>query len=385
MAQPGHYAVVGAGVLGAALATWLARRGARVTLLDADVPGRATTRSSLAWLNANEKLPRDYHHLNHAGMRAWARWAETLGGDAWFRPVGNLEWALSERGRADLAARVRRLIGWGYPARLVTAESAAELEPAVRPPREVTELAWFPGEGYLEPEPLVDRLVAAAAERGATVLTGPPGRVVGFDTADGAVRAVRTADGPVPVDGVVCCAGRWTPALAGLFDPRLPVPLVPWQSPGATAPGLVVLAGPVGAPAPRRLLHTPEVCLRPAPGDAVHLEALDAAVDLHTPDRDLDSWAAELLDRARRAVPALRDARVLDRRVCVRPMPVDGHPVVGPIPGVAGGYLMVTHSGATLAAHLAELVTAELLDGGPRPELEPYRPDRFATAAVASD
>src|ERR1019366_2382016 len=48
---------------------------------------------------------------------------------------------------------------------------------------------------------------------------GEPGRVVGLATASGAVRAVRTADGQlIPVDAVVCCAGRWTPeavALAG--------------------------------------------------------------------------------------------------------------------------------------------------------------------------
>jgi glycine/D-amino acid oxidase-like deaminating enzyme len=44
--------VIGAGVLGAAVAARLAGEGVRVTLLDQDHPGRATSRWSFAWLNS---------------------------------------------------------------------------------------------------------------------------------------------------------------------------------------------------------------------------------------------------------------------------------------------------------------------------------------------
>ncbi|HYZ52985.1 MAG TPA: FAD-dependent oxidoreductase, partial [Streptosporangiaceae bacterium] len=59
--------VIGAGVLGVCVAVRLAEAGIRVTLLEQDQPGRAATRSSFAWLNANEKAPRAYHDLNYAG------------------------------------------------------------------------------------------------------------------------------------------------------------------------------------------------------------------------------------------------------------------------------------------------------------------------------
>ena len=65
--------VVGAGIIGASVAARLATVGLRVTLLDQDQPGRATSRWSFAWLNSNDKAPRPYHDLNHAGMKAWAR------------------------------------------------------------------------------------------------------------------------------------------------------------------------------------------------------------------------------------------------------------------------------------------------------------------------
>jgi glycine/D-amino acid oxidase-like deaminating enzyme len=96
--------VVGAGILGASVAARLAAAGLRVTLLDQDHPGRATSRWSFAWLNSNDKGPRHYHDLNYAGMSAWTELAPDLDGDAWYRPSGHVE--LATAGAAELEARV---------------------------------------------------------------------------------------------------------------------------------------------------------------------------------------------------------------------------------------------------------------------------------------
>jgi len=334
--------VVGAGILGASVAARLAAAGLRVTLLDQDQPGRATSRWSLAWLNSNDKAPRPYHDLNHAGMKAWAELAPDLDGEAWYRPVGHLE--------------------------LATADTAAALEPALRVPPDAA-AAFFPGEGYLLTEPLIARLVARAESHGAQVRTGEAGRVTSLEP--GAAPRVRTATGAVlEADDVVCCAGRWTPALAA-------VPLVPWETEGSTAPGLVVRVGP--APGPVRLLHTPDLSLRPHPGGLLHLEAEDAAaaVDLHTPEPELRRWADELLRRARRTVRGLDDARIAELKVCVRPLPADGQSIVGRLPGSPGAYVAVTHSGVTLAAHLSRLIAEDLTTGTAPAPLADYTPARF--------
>jgi len=398
--------VIGAGVLGASVAARLAGSGARVTLLEQDQPGRATSRWSFAWLNSNDKSPRPYHDLNHAGIRAWADLAPDLDGAAWYRPVGNIELATSPAARTELAARVRRLASWNYNARRVDPAEAAELEPSLRLPepgtiepgtiepgtiQRGTMAAWFPGEGYLLTEPLIARLVAQARKRGAEIRTGERGRVVGLDPAPDPSRParVRTADGAVlAADEVICCAGRWVPELAALAGAANTIPLVPWDTPGATAPGLVVQVGPVSPAGPTRLVHTPGICLRPHPGGLLHLEAPDAAVDLHTPDPDLRRWAAELLRRANQTVHGLDQARVVGYQVCVRPMPVDGQSIVGRLPGAPGLYVAVTHSAVTLAAHLSQLIAAELAAGTQRTqptqptELAPYRPSRFLSAAT---
>jgi D-hydroxyproline dehydrogenase subunit beta len=376
--------VIGAGVLGASVAARLAGSDLRVTLLEQDQPGRATSRWSFAWLNSNDKGPRPYHDLNQAGMKAWAELAPDLDGAAWYRPVGNLELAAGDSGRTELAARVRRLTSWGYPARLIGAAEAAATEPSLRLLDPNATAAWFPDEGYLLTEPLIERLVARAASRGAAVMSGEQGRVVGLD--DGATTRVRTAAGAtLEADAAVCCAGRWVPELAAMAGANCPVPLVAWKTPGATAPGLVVRVGPVGPQGPARVVHTPQICLRPHPRGLLHLEGPDAAVDLHTPEADLRRWADELLSRARRTVQGLDDARVVRYRVCVRPMPADGQSIVGRVPGATNLYIVVTHSGVTLAGHLSRLVAAELTTGTPDAELAPHRPDRFLSARPATD
>jgi D-hydroxyproline dehydrogenase subunit beta len=399
--------VIGAGVLGASVAARLASTGMHVTLLDQDQPGHATSRWSFAWLNSNDKGPRPYHELNHAGIRAWADLAPDLEGPTWYRPVGNIELATGGPERAELVARVRRLTEWDYPAHIIDAAEAFQLEPSLRPAARHTTAAWFPGEGYLLTEPLIARLVAHAISRGAVLLTGEPGRVIGFDTSP---TRIRTATGDVlEADELVCCAGRWVPALAALAGAAsavptggatsavpvadaAPVPLEGWAEPGATAPGFVVRAGPVAAAGPQRVVHAPEIYLRPHSGGLVHLEAPDAAVDLHTPEPELRRWAGELLSRARRAVRGLDDARVVTYQVCVRPMPADGQSIVGRLPGAEWLYVAVTHSGVTLAAHLSRLIATELTAdapatnapatnapavGAPAAELAPYRPGRF--------
>src|SRR5690349_1371914 len=167
-AGDGRYVVVGAGVLGVCVTAELAAAGAVVTLLEqADRPGQGATRYSFAWLNSNAKTPRCYHDLNHAGMLAWAELAASLGGAAWYRPAGNVEWAVSAAGRAELAARVRRLTGWGYPASLIDPGQAAEIEPSLRLPTGPGAVGWFPGEGYLLTERLVGDVAALAVRRGA--------------------------------------------------------------------------------------------------------------------------------------------------------------------------------------------------------------------------
>ena len=69
-------------------------------------------------------------------------------------------------------------------------------------------------------------------------------------------------------------------------------------------------------------------------------------------------------------------ARVEAARLGVRPMPLDGYPLVGPHPELDGFYIVVTHSGITLGPVLGPMVAAEVTTGWPEPQLAPYRLER---------
>src|SRR5580704_19760263 len=154
--------------------------------------------------------------------------------------------------------------------------------------------------------------------------------------------------------------GAGPPGLAALAGASGTVPLVAWDTPGSPAPELVVRVGPVTQEGPVRLIHTPQLALRPHSGGLLHLEAPDTPVDLHTPEAELHRLAGELLDRARRTVRGLDEARVVAAQVCVRPLPADEQSIVGRLPGAEWLYVAVTHSGVTLAAHLSRLIAADL-------------------------
>jgi glycine/D-amino acid oxidase-like deaminating enzyme len=163
--------IVGAGIVGAALADQLAARGSDVVLIDRSRVGLGTSRASFGWLNANTKQPRAYFDLSVAAMRDWSRLAREFGEPSWYQPVGNLAWARSPRAREELTERVDRLQAWGYGAEIVTASRARGLEPNVTIPSDA-EIAFFPDEGYVCGCQAAQALVQRATSLGARLITG---------------------------------------------------------------------------------------------------------------------------------------------------------------------------------------------------------------------
>jgi glycine/D-amino acid oxidase-like deaminating enzyme len=358
--------VIGAGLLGSAVADELAAAGASVTVLEAGTPGGGTSGSSFAWINAQDKAPEGYFALNAEGVATYPTLARELGGD-WFHPGGDL---LVGRGpgAARVAEKIERHRAWGYAVRELDREAIARLEPDLDASGDGDLCAaHFPDEAWIDPPRLIDRRLARAVERGADVRTDL--RVTGFESTGGRLTAVTTTDGTVAGDAVVLAAGIGAEALAETIGVRLPM------SPN---PGLLATTAPTTARL-SHVVHAGGVALRPD-GDGrilVSSREVDAALPSDTRSLEPDSDpVGDLLARAARVLPALGDAHVERVRIGVRSVATDGLPVAGYAPGVDNLYLLVAHSGATLAPVLGRLVAAEVL-GGQEAALDPYRPARF--------
>jgi glycine/D-amino acid oxidase-like deaminating enzyme len=336
--------VVGAGIVGAAVAYHAARLGATVTLVDKALPGAGATGGSFAWIGASERTPGPGGPLHAAAVREYRRLERELP-DVRVRSTGSLSWG------GPLPAEIEP---GSY---LLDARQVAALEPHLRRPPE--RALHITGDGVLDPLATTDALVAAAGERGARLVPGTA--VTGLKVVGGRAAGVETTAGFLEAGTVVLATGADVPVLCaplGVAVPVTPSPAV-----------LLRLAGPPDLV--RTVVATPEVEVR-AGGDGELLAAVGYAGETTTGE------LARSAERARTRISGMfrgaEDVRLLSARVGMRPMPVDGHPLIGPLPTVRGAYVSVMHSGVTLAAVAGRLVAEELVHGIEAPELRGCRP-----------
>ena len=369
-----HIVVVGAGILGCSVAFHAARRGAQITLVDAATPGQGATRLSFAWINAYGKEPFNYHDLNRRSLDMWARFARRLGIEITWG--GELRWAVTQAGADDLVSRARQLQSWGYPTRLVDGAEVARMEPELN--AEGLVLASYSDlEGQVNTADVVTAAVAALTQAGAEICMQTA--VTGFELAQTkagpqTVRAVQIGDSRIPCDAVVLAGGADTAQLAGLTGVELPQ----YHTFGATI---------ITKPLPRlfqniAVLHSP----RDKQPHVNFRQFADGSVMVQGSGRDNysqgdrggdDAQVAQIVADAAEYVPALADAQVDHVRRGRRPIPKDGHPVIGFADDVTNLYLATTHSGVTLAPIIGELAAIELVDGTAVELLAPFRLGRL--------
>jgi len=367
--------VAGAGIIGASVAWHLAKAGADVTVVDRQGPATHASRGSFAWINATwSKQPQRYHALNQAGVAGWKRLQPELG-----LPV---RWGGSLEGNADaglsakLADYVAEQQAWGEATRLAGPDELATLEPNVDFGA-MREVVYSANDGATDPVAATRAFLAAATALGARVEY--PCELTGVARKAGRLTTVRTSRGEIPADRLVLATGAASDAAPRFAD---------WELPQHDAPGLTA----VTAPMPRlvnRVLWMPGVHLhqrddgrivigaegRPPAGEAHALRLREHPNDF--PAREIALEHAERMRAsALRFVPGLPALEFEDVRVCWRPMPLDGFPVLGASPARPDTYLAVMYSGVTLAPVAGRLAAEEVLGGPLADALADFRPDR---------
>ncbi|MHA7899876.1 MAG: NAD(P)/FAD-dependent oxidoreductase [Henriciella sp.] len=374
--KPKSVAVIGGGIIGASIAYHLAQQGAQVTLLERGKLAERASRGTFAWINATwAKQPRHYHAFNQAGLAGWKRLQADL--DIPVRWGGSLEWFPSADRQARLAEQIAEQVEWGEPARMISTRRFAELEPNVEI-GETDQIAFSPNDGAVDPVLATHILAASARAAGATVQEACEVETV-FDTANGRAQ-LKTNCGSLVVDDFVLATGaapRVTQALAGIDIPQ------------RSTPGVIVVTKPVSERLVNRIIVAPGVHIHQrddgrivlgeqdgAPETAAHAERLR-----NRPNRFPDpvfavQHAARILDLAEQFVPGISSAEIEDVFIGWRPLPIDGHPVIGRSPRRGCAYLAIMHSGVSLAPIVGELVAKEIVTGRSAPEIEMYRADR---------
>jgi D-amino-acid dehydrogenase len=268
MSEQGAIAVIGAGVIGAAVALALAREGRQVLLLDRAAPGIAGASfgnvghiaaelvqplpspdllfgfwrdlflfggaldlparqvlSMLPWIRrfAAAAFRRDENtpHLAPLVLPAaahWSRWLDGIGRSDLLRRNGHYEVDLGRQGPAHMAAQGLAMARLGIRTREV---SAAELLPLRQAAKSDTAAGlWFENSAHIiDPLEAVRALAAAAQAQGAQFLRADVRALL----PRGDAIEIQSDQAPLTVAGVVVCAGMGSQPLLAPFGLNAPL------------------------------------------------------------------------------------------------------------------------------------------------------------------
>jgi glycine/D-amino acid oxidase-like deaminating enzyme len=362
--------VIGAGIVGSAIAFHLARRGAQVTLLDAGEPGMGASSHSFAWINAFGKEPRHYNELNRRSLDTWDRYARLLNADVGLKWGGQLTWTSTDEEAEWLKENVSKLQSWGYIARLIDEQELTRLEPGLRP-GPVSAAAISENDGHV----LGTRAAQVASRRvkelGGTVRPNSP--AIGLEASGKGIASVQVESVNIECDAVVLAAGVTSTEIAETANLEVPQ----YESPGVVVktnplPHLMESASVLYAPPISE--DQPEIHIRQGTDGVV---MIGEGTQESLARDDSQEHADKLLARASHYLPALSSAQAIPVPVGYRPMPRDEMPILGFTEKIPNLYIALTHSGITLAPLIGEFATMEILDGARIDLLDPFRLERF--------
>jgi glycine cleavage system aminomethyltransferase T/glycine/D-amino acid oxidase-like deaminating enzyme len=389
--------VIGAGVVGAALADELTARGfTDLTVLDRGplftTGGSSSHAPGLVFQTNPSKT------MSALAGYTIEKFCSLEHRDGWvFNQVGGLEVATTAERWADLHRKIGWAAAWGIEGRLLGPAECAELHPLVDADRILGGL-HTPNDGLAKSVRAVEAQAARASARGARFV--PHTEVLGIVDKGGRVVGVRTNDGVVDADIVVCAAGFWGAQLAK--EVGLVVPLVPMAHQYARTGQIASLVGrntelsEAGLPILRHQdqdlyfrehvdrLGIGSYSHRPMPVDMSTLMADTAGEPMpsmlpFTEEDFAPAWSA-----ASELIPALSESKIEEAFNGIFSFTPDGFSIMGEHRELSGFWVAeavwVTHS-----AGVAKATAEWIVDGTPSVDVHECDLYRFEDVARAPE
>jgi glycine oxidase len=371
--------VVGAGVIGLAVAWRCAQRGLAVIVVDGDNP--RPDAAAGAWHTAAGMLApvtelhyegRDLLALNVESAARYpafaAELADATGLDIGYRTCGTVQVAWDAADLADLQALHAFQADLGIVSELLTGRELRGVSPILA--AGLPGGLWAVGDHQVDNRHLRAALLAAASNAGVDVRHGTVSRI---DATDDRVSGVALADGTrLAGDHTVLAAGAWSRHIEGLPDDvRPPVRPVKGQTLRLqAAPDLLphVVRGSVKG-------HHVYVVPRANGELVVGASSEEAGFDT----RPRTGAVYEMLRDATSLIPELSEVTFTEVSTSVRPGSPDNAPLIGPT-RLDGLVIATGHyrNGILLTPVTGDEVTTLITDGKVPAILTAFAPDRFA-------
>jgi glycine oxidase len=391
--------VVGGGAIGCALAYFLSRVGASVTLLERGELGGEASGAAAGMLAAlsdegGDRGP-DFQKLCLDSFELYQRILpdlEASGIDLRYRRSGVLHLALDDEEASHLHRRFEAQRRLAPGMRWLEGGELRRAEPEVSPAAVAGLLS--PEEHYLDPQRLVLALAECCRRLGVDIRIDAPVTSIrssrtarpepgeGPDPGEGPVfepsppegrivDLVRAAGEAFRADHLVLAAGPWTAALAKRLGAHVPV---------RPMRGQMLALGP--ALELNHVIWGEEAYLVPRENRLTFVGA--TVEDVGFRKRNTADAVRRLRRAAVRMIPSLELARVASTWAGLRPGSPDGLPMMGRLPGWSNVWVASGHfrNGILLAPITGKLMAAAILEGKHGDRLRPFDPARFGEGRV---
>lgn len=359
-------AVVGGGLVGAAVGWGLARLGQRVAVLDEGDDAKRASRGNFAlvWVQSKGLGMAEYAGWTVRSSNAWEGFADELKRETQvnvhFERPGGFHLALSDKELETRAQTLRRLHNQprmvGYETQILGAAEVRKMLPAVG--ADVAGGSYCPLDGHVNSQKLLRALHSGLARQGARYL--PARRVEGIASKGGAFRLF-TSGGELAAGKVVLAAGNANMTLAPMVG--LSAPMLPER-------GQIIVTERT-----ERFLRHPVVTIRQTDEGTVMIgDSKEEATDPAGMTLAINSVMAA---RAARMFPRLQRLNVVRTWSAIRVMTADGFPIYDQSRSAPGAFIVTCHSGVTLAANHALAIAPMIARGALAPELEVFSARRF--------
>jgi sarcosine oxidase subunit beta len=372
--------VVGAGIVGAAVAAALARRGHAVRLFEQHDPGSAVSGGSLACLSTHMVDEDEIPALRWA-CDAWAALAAEQGAALEYRRCGQIRF-LERADQRPLAAHwVAAERAHGLQPELLEPDAVRAIEPALEGP--IVAATFAPDDALVNPFFAVRAYVNDARAHGAAIRSHAA--VTAIESDGARVTGVRAGGERIACDTVVVAAGPWSARLAATAGVDLPI--VPRKAQCcATVAQPPTIRAVVGACKDAGGVHSGytqiqqmqsgQICFNTVlPGGVEGAAHFDAIPEI---DRTFLRDSVAMLVRL---FPRLRDVELLRSWVRYEAVTPDDRFLIGPA-GPAGLFVAAGDGGVGFVrAPAIGRAIADMLDGTASPfRTDIYDPGRFAAA-----
>src|SRR2546427_2023770 len=370
--MPSHDAIViGAGLVGSAIALRLAQEGLRVALLEKNMSGREASWAGAGMLSPAPDTPASIPLVpfGRASLSLYPQFIaeikEISGRPTGYRSDGAIELLFSANAERELSTLIALHHALGLPTEPLSLDEAAKIEPAVT--RHAQAAAYFPYEACVDSRALMEALLAAASISGVELFSSTSVRQIVIE--HGRCTGVRTENGTIfTAHYVIVAAGAFSGLLEGIVPPL------------ATRP----IRGQMVALKSEQPIRHVIRCERGylVPRDSAVPQRLVTGSTLEDAGFAKQGTAGgieKILSTAQELVPKLANAEIVELWCGLRPDTPDHLPLLGPS-GVDGLTIATGHyrNGILLTPITAKLVREWIVEKQVSMDWEIFDPLRFA-------